>query len=99
MKTLALEYIKTALILIGVEGLLFIIMIMFVMTDESVGIAEKSLGVIVKYILGFPLILLDKEYPFFLNHSKPPNYMIPLILTNILIQTGVIILIKRIIKN
>ena len=99
MKTLLLDYIKTFFILVGIEVLLFFLMIFFVMTDESVGAIGKSLGYIVKYILGFPLVLLNKEYPFFINYNKPPNYMIPLIILNLLIQTGIVVFIRKLIKN
>jgi hypothetical protein len=98
MKIVVWNFIKTFFAIAGIEVIFFIIMIFFVATDESVGIIGKSLGVFVKYVSGFPLVLLNSEYPFFMNSSKPPNYMILLIVLNLLIQTSIVILIKKIIK-
>lgn len=94
-----LNYIKTVLLIGFVEFLLFITMIFFVMTDEPVGLIGKTIGWIFKYIAGFPMVLVNSEYPFFINSSSPPNYMIPLIIINLLIQGAIIFYIRRLIKN
>lgn len=99
MKILAWNFIKTFFVITGIEIIFFILMIFFVMTDLPIGVIGKSLGVFVKYVLGFPLVLLNSEYPFFINSSKPPNYMILLIILNLIIQTGIILFIKNLMKK
>ena len=99
MKIVVWNFIKTFFVITGIEIVFFILMIFFVMTDESIGLTGKSLGIFVKYILGFPLVLLNSEYPFFINSSKPPNYMIPLIILNLIIQTGIVLFIKNLMKK
>lgn len=98
MKTLILSFLKTLLLVFSIELIIFILMIFFLMTDQAVGIVGKSLGAIVKYVLGFPLVLFNREYPFFLNNPNPPNYMFPLMFVNLLIQTGIIFFIRKLIK-
>ncbi|MDR2206271.1 MAG: hypothetical protein LBE36_08985 [Flavobacteriaceae bacterium] len=92
------NFVKTFFIIVGIEVILFITMIFFTMTDESVGVAGKSLEIIVKYILSFPLVLLNREYPFFINSSNPPNYMILLIVLNLLVQTVIVIFLGNTLK-
>tara|TARA_B100001939_G_scaffold135221_1_gene117402 strand:- start:355 stop:654 length:300 start_codon:yes stop_codon:yes gene_type:complete len=99
MKSDILSFIKSFFVIAGIEVVFLLLMIFFVMTDEPIGMIGKSLGIIVKYVLGFPLVLLNGEYPFFINSSKPPNYMIPLVVLNLIIQTGIVMLIRRLIKS
>lgn len=99
MNTVVWNFIKTFFVITGIEIIFFILMIFFVMTDEPIGVIGKSLGVFVKYVLGFPLVLLNSEYPFFINSSKPPNYMILLIILNLIIQTGIVLFIKNLMKK
>ena len=82
------------LILMGVEVLLFIVMIFFLMSDEPTNPVGRALYLGIKYILGFPLVLINDNYPFFLDSKKMPNEMIPLVLLNNLIQAIIIVAIR-----
>lgn len=99
MKSSILNFVKTFFTIAGIEVVFFILMVFFVMTDEPVGVIGKSLGVIVKYVLSFPLVLFNSEYPFFINSSKPPNYMILLVILNLIIQTGIVMFIWKLVKS
>lgn len=99
MKFIIWNFIKIFFIIVIIEILLFILMIFFIMTDESIGIIGKLLVKFVKYVLGFPLILFNNDYPFFMDRNTPPNYMILLIILNLVIQTSIVFLIKNFIKG
>lgn len=99
MKSTIRSFIRTFFVLAGIEAAIFITMIFFVMSDEPIGMIGTSLGYIVKNILGFPLVLINSEYPFFMNSSQPANYMIPLIILNLIIQTGIVMFLKNRITN
>lgn len=99
MKLLIWNYIKTILLLAGIESVLFVTMIFFLMTDESIGVIGKSLSFIVKYIMGFPLVLINNNYPFFLDCNKPPSYMIFLIIGNLIVHAGIVLLVKKLLNG
>lgn len=82
---------KLVLLLIAVELSVFSLMILFVMSDESTSDLGKSLYFMLKYIMGFPLVLINKELPFFLESKQAPLLMIPLVLVNNLIQAIIIL--------
>lgn len=88
-------FLKVFLWVFGFQIFIFALMIFFVMTDERIGFIGKSLGLIVKYVLGFPLVLINQEYPFFLDRGNPPNYFILLVFLNLLIQTGAVVLVQK----
>lgn len=70
------------------------------MTDEPVGFIGSTSYKFLKYILGFPLVLIDNDYPFFLDKSKPPTLlMIFLIIVNISIQSFLIVMLKKYIRG
>lgn len=98
MKSIILEYIKTGLILFGIELVLFVLMIFFSMTDESLGFFGRLFGWIFKYVIGFPLVLFNKDFPFFLESTNPPNYMILMVILNLLIQITLIVFIRKLLK-
>lgn len=99
MKIIIWNFIKIFFAIAVAEFLFFILMISFIMSDEPIGLIGKSLVIVVKYILGFPLVLLNNEYPFFLDRNKIPNDMILLVLLNLIIQTGIVFFIKYLIKR
>lgn len=99
MKTIIWNFIKIFFAIAVAESIFFILMISFVMSDESIGLIGKSLVIVVQYILGFLLVLLNTEYPFFINRNKIPNDMILLVVLNLIIQTGIVFFIKYLIKR
>lgn len=99
MKNSIWAFIKVGLILVSLEMALFLVMIFFLMADEPVGIIGKSICAAVKYVLGFPLVLINDDYPFFLNSSKPPAIMFPLLILNLIMQTSAVLLLKRVFKG
>jgi len=98
MKSAILLFIKIFFAIAAIEFLFFIMMIFFVMTDQPIGTVGSSLGVVIKYVLGFPLVLINDEYPFFINTNKPSFYMMQLVILNLFIQTGLICLFERMLK-
>ncbi len=99
MKKLIWSFIKIFFAITGIEILIFILMVFFVMTDEPIGLVGQFMGTIVKYVLGFPLVLINSDYPFFIDSNKPPNYMVPLVGLNLLLQTCIVILVKNVVRN
>lgn len=97
MKTKVVSFFRLFFIIAVIEIVLFILMMFFVMTDESIGVFGKILGFIVENILSFPLTLLNREYPFFMDSPEPPSYMILLIILNLLIQTCLVTFIQKLI--
>lgn len=96
---MVIKLFKVILVLIALETVLFVAMIFFVMTDEPSNSIGRILYLSLKYILGFPLVLINENYPFFLDARKIPNEMIPLVLLNNLLQAGMIILVKSFFKK
>lgn len=90
---------KIALILAGIEILSFFLMIFFLMTDETVGAIGKTLVFIVKFVFGFPMVLVDSNLPFFLESKEFPTYMIPLAIINLIIQATLVTVIKKLITT
>jgi len=90
---------KTVGILIAIEIVLFFAMIITSMTDEKPPIIAGVFYWILKYILGFPLVLINKDYPFFLDHKNMPGVAIPLIIANNIILAFIILRIKKLFKQ
>ena len=74
-------------------------MVLFLMADENVSAVGKSLTYLVQYVFGFPLVLLNSDYPFFLNSNNPPKVFLLLIALNLIIQTFMVLGIKRLIRK
>jgi hypothetical protein len=53
--------------LLGIEFLLFIGLIFTVMTDEKPPAISELFYWPLKYIFGFPLVLINHNYPYFLD--------------------------------
>lgn len=99
MKKNIIILIKSFFSLVIIEAMIFIFMIFFSVTDESSHQTSDFLYKFFNNICGFPIILLNKNFPFFLNSSSFPNYGLILILINILLQSLIItILYKFILK-
>lgn len=86
---------KTLLYIIIFEILVFILMIVFLMTDESKHGIGDFFQFIIKYVFGSPLVAINDSYPFFLNDKVIPNYMLLLVLTNNIIQAFLILFFKK----
>lgn len=99
MKIIAIKLFKTMLVLIGIEVVLFVVMVFFTMSDEPTNPVGRTLYLGLKYVLGFPLVLINDNYPFFLDSKHMPKAMIPLVLINNLIQAGIIVWIRSILKK
>jgi len=69
------------------------------MTDEALTAMAVVQTILFKYICGFPLVLINDEYPFFLSSKCFPNYMLFLIVVNIIFQIIMIKLISKLIKK
>ncbi len=87
------------LILIGIEVFVFVLMIIFLMSDEPTNPIGRFLYLSLKYVLGFPLVLINEEYPFFLSSKNMPGQMIPLVLFNNLIQAVLIFGVRNMFKK
>jgi hypothetical protein len=61
--------IKCFAILSGVELLLFLGLIATSMSDDKPAAIADYFYWVLKYPLGFPLVLLNGEYPYFLDHG------------------------------
>jgi hypothetical protein len=91
--------IKIFFIIVIVELCLFFIMLGFIMTDESINSTGRFVYSLFKYCGGFPLVLINNEYPFFLESKEAPNYFILLIFFNILIQSLIVYILRKLLSN
>lgn len=83
--------IKTMVTLIMVEGLFFFVMIFFLMSDEGAHPIGQGIYYTLSNFFSYPLVLLDKNYPFFLESKEMPTEIIPMIMLNVFLQSLVII--------
>ena len=82
-------------ILILLELVLFLAMIITGMTDEKPPAIGEVFYWALKYIFGFPLVLLNEDYPFFLDRKNMPGIAIILIITNNIIISLIIMALKK----
>ena len=81
---------KIFLVLIVVDVLFFVGMIVTSMTDEPPPSISNFFYWTLKYILGFPLVIIKKEYPFFLDSKHMPVIAFLLIvLNNFILSIGI----------
>lgn len=73
---------KIFIFLIVLELLLFVGMILTSMTDQTPPSISSFFYWTLKYIFGFPLVLVKNEYPFFLDSKHVPAIGWVLILVN-----------------
>ncbi len=69
------------------------------MTDGSLTILAYIQEKLLKYICGFPLVLINNEYPFFLSSVSLPRYMFPIVVANIIFQIIMIKIISKLNKK
>jgi|SRR5450432_207446 hypothetical protein len=86
-------------ILLVIEIILFISMVATSMTDEKPPAIGHYFYWTLKYIFGFPLVYLNKDYPYFLDSRKMPFGAIFLIIINNLILALILIGFTRIYKR
>jgi len=68
-------------ILFAFEGVLFIAVVLTSMTDDNPPEIGRYFYWTLKYVFGFPLVLFNSDFPFFLSNNKFPItaiFMIPL---------------------
>jgi hypothetical protein len=81
---------KIFLVLFVVDVLFFVGMIVTSMTDEPPPSISKFFYWTLKYILGFPLVIIKGEYPFFLDSKHMPVIAFFLIaLNNLILSMGI----------
>ena len=66
------------------------------MTDEKPVLIARFFYVILKYVFGFPVSLINNEYPFFFDSIKMPTYGFLLIILNNLLIPVIILAVSRI---
>lgn len=82
---------KIFLIIFVIDILFFIGMIATSMIDEQPPSISKFFYWTLKYILGFPLVCIKGEYPFFLKSEQMPIIAIFLIgINNLILSVGVL---------
>ena len=87
---------KTVLLLSVIEIFLFLLLIFTSMTDEKPVLIARFFYFLLKYVFGFPISLLNNEYPFFLDSNKMPTYGFLLIILNNLLIAVIILAVSRI---
>lgn len=91
--------LKTVAILIGVEAILFCAMIITSMTDEKPPFISRVFYWLLKYVFGFPLVLINRDYPFFLDSKHIPGVAIFLIIiNNLLLAFAIFWVVKKIFR-
>ena len=88
------QLFKTVVSFLLFYGFCFISLVILVMSDEGPHTFAKYLYKFIKWVCGFPLVLFDNDWPFFLDSTKPPVSWISyfaIITTNAFIQSVIVI--------
>lgn len=91
-------FLKIVITLVFVELLFFILMVLFSLSDEPVSPVGRFLGLLVENVIGFPLVLINHDFPLFFNSKIEPFYVIILIFTNLIIQAAMVFMVAMLIK-
>ena len=97
MKSVFFEFIKIGIFLIVFEMISFMIGIVFAMNDGPRPKFTDVIAFFIKYICGFPSVLINNQYPFFLDSGKNVSLNKILLMwgVNLLCQTLFIFIIKK----
>lgn len=85
--------IKLVLLVSILEIVFFLLMVFTSMTDEKPAAIGRVFYILLKYVFGYPIALINNEYPFFLDSSKMPTFGFLLIILNNII---IVIIIKAV---
>ena len=77
-------------VLVALDIIMFFGMIVTAMTDERPPAIGRVFHLILKYILGFPLVIINNHYPFLLDDKQMPSIGILLIILNNIILSFII---------
>jgi hypothetical protein len=77
---------------------MFIGMVTTAMTDEKPPIISRVFYWTLKYLLGFPMVLFNNQYPFFLDSSRMPTMAIFLVIFNNIILAFLIWSIRKVLR-
>lgn len=69
-------------LMFSVQVILFVLMMSTAMSDESAPTISRGFYFLLKYILGLPLVLINTNYPFFLDSDKMPIIIFPFVAIN-----------------
>lgn len=86
-------------ILVVVELLLFFAMIYFSMTDEKVKPIAGQIEYLLKYVFGFPMVIINQKLPFFLESKNFTIWAIICPLLNNIILSTIVLSVSRFIKS
>lgn len=89
---------KISLLLCAMDAGVFLVMVITSMTDDKISALTHSAYWVLKYVLGFPMVLVKSDFPFFLDSIHLPIHPILIILSillNNLILSGPIVLLLR----
>lgn len=93
------KVIKLFFIILSIDILMMVLFVILHMTDGSLTILTYIQEKLLKYICGFPLVLINNEYPFFLSSVSLPRYMFPIVVANIIFQIIMIKIISKLNKK
>jgi hypothetical protein len=73
-----------------IEAILFIGVILTSMTDEKPPAISRYFYIILKYVFGFPLVMINSAFPFFLDsHEFRLSAIFMTILNNLILAFGI----------
>lgn len=90
-------FIKIFFIICLFNAVMFACFLFLHITDEALSTIAVQQGYTFKYFCGFPLVLFNGDYPYFLNSSHMPDYGWLMILGNTILQTIAVMIIIRLI--
>jgi hypothetical protein len=85
-------------ILVAIDLLLFGGMVITAMTDEASPPIGQKFYWALKYVMGFPLVLVNSNFSFFLDNLQIPYISIVLIILNNDILAYCILYVRKILK-
>ena len=90
---------RGVLVALAVYALVFIVMLFSVMTDEAVPLFGRTAHFALKYLCGFPLVLLRSDFSFFLGSNVFTWISIPLSILNAVIQVWIVLKLRDMVRS
>ena len=78
--------IKIFVCIVIINFILFILLIFFSMSDEGGNLVATLCYKILRYICSFPLIIFNRDWPYYLDDKSLPNDFAILVISNIILQ-------------
>jgi hypothetical protein len=98
LKEIRRKYLYGVLKALGIYILVFLVMVLSIMTDEKTPAFGSLMYKVFKNVCGFPLVLMNSNFPFFLESKVFMWSTIPLTILNAFIQVWLLTRLRHLFK-